>query len=123
MNYFISCIKDKYCCFSGRARRKEYWMFVLFNIIFAVVVGFIGGFLARVTGVVAFIYLTTIYNLALILPGLGVSVRRLHDTDKSGWFILLGFIPFVGAIILLVFMCLDGNPGANRFGPNPKGLG
>lgn len=123
MNYFISCIKDKYCCFSGRARRKEYWMFVLFNIIFSLVVGFIGGFLYGVTNVTAFLYLSTIYNLAMLLPGLSVGVRRLHDTDKSGWFVLLALIPIVGAIILLVFMCLDSNPGANRFGPNPKGLG
>ncbi len=123
MNYFISCIKDKYCCFSGRARRKEYWMFVLFNIIFSFVIGFISVFLANVTNVTAFLYLSTIYNLAMILPGLSVGVRRLHDTDKSGWFVLLGLIPIVGAIILLVFMCLDSNPGANRFGPNPKGLG
>ncbi len=123
MNYFISCIKDKYCCFSGRARRKEYWMFVLFNIIFSLVVGFIGGFLYGVTNVTAFLYLSTIFNLAMFLPGLSVGVRRLHDTDKSGWFVLLALIPIVGAIILLVFMCLDSNPGANRFGPNPKGLG
>ena len=123
MNYFISCIKDKYCCFSGRARRKEYWMFVLFNIIFSFVIGFISVFLANVTNVTAFLYLSTIYNLAMILPGLSVGVRRLHDTDKSGLFVLLGLIPIFGVIILLVFMCLDSNPGANRFGPNPKGLG
>ena len=123
MNYFISCIKDKYCCFSGRARRKEYWMFVLFNIIFSLVVGFIGGFLYGVTNVTAFLYLSTIFNLAMFLPGLSVGVRRLHDTDKSGLFVLLGLIPIFGVIILLVFMCLDSNPGANRFGPNPKGLG
>ena len=122
MNYYISCIKDKYCCFSGRARRKEYWMFVLFNIIAVLVVGFIGGLLAGVTGVEAFMYLSTVYNLAILLPSLGVCVRRLHDTGKSGWFILLGLIPFVGVIILLVFMCLDSNPGENKFGPNPKGL-
>ena len=123
MNYFISCIKDKYCCFSGRARRKEYWMFVLFNFIAMFAVGFASGFLARATGIAALTFIPLIYNLAIIPPSLGVTVRRLHDTDKSGWFILLGLIPFIGGIILLVFVCLDSNPGANRFGPNPKGLG
>ena len=116
MNYFISCIRDKYCCFDGRARRKEYWMFVLFNFIASFVVGFIDGFLGM-QGIIQ-----GLYGLAVFLPGLGVTVRRLHDTDRSGWTLLLLLIPLIGAIILFIFECMDGTPGENRFGPNPKEL-
>ena len=94
MNYYIDCITKKYVCFSGRARRKEYWMFVLFNFIVAFVVGFIGGFLAGATNVVAFSFLGTIYNLAVLLPSFAVLVSRLHDTGKSGWWWLIGLVPF-----------------------------
>ena len=121
MNYYIDCITKKYACFSGRARRKEYWMFVLFNFIAASVAGFIGGLLVRVTGVVAFSFLSTIYNLAVLIPGLAVCFRRLHDIGKSGWWVLIGLVPFVGWIVLLVFACLDSQPGENKYGPNPKG--
>ena len=122
MNYFIDCITKKYICFSGRARRQEYWLFLLFNLIAASLVGFIGGILAGATGVAAFAFLGTIYNLAVLLPCLAVLFRRLHDIGKSGWWWLIGFVPFVGWIILLVFCCLDSKPGENQYGPNPKGL-
>ena len=122
MNYFIDCLTKKYVCFSGRARRQEYWMFVLFNIIAAFVVGFIGGFLASVTGVDAFAFLGAIYNLAVLIPSFAVFCRRMHDTGRSGWWWLIGLIPFVGWIVLLVFCCLDSQPGENQYGPNPKGL-
>ena len=122
MNYYIDCITKKYVCFSGRARRKEYWMFALFNFIAALIVGFIGGFLAGATDVSAFAFLSPIYGLAVLLPSFGVLIRRLHDSGKSGWWWLISFVPFVGAIVLLVFLCLDSQPGENRFGPNPKGL-
>ena len=121
MNYYIDCIAKKYACFSGRARRKEYWLFALFNFIAAFIVGFIGGFLSSVTNVAAFAYLAPIYNLAVIIPGLAVSARRLHDIGKSGWWLLIGLVPFVGWIVLLVFCCLDSLPGENQYGPNPKG--
>ena len=122
MNYFIDCLTKKYACFSGRARRQEYWLFVLFNIIAAFVVGFIGGFLASVTGVDAFAFLGAIYNLAVLIPSFAVFCRRMHDTGRSGWWWLIGLIPFVGWIVLLVFCCLDSQPGDNQYGPNPKGL-
>ena len=122
MNYYIDCITKKYVCFSGRARRKEYWMFALFNFIAALIVGFIGGFLAGATDVSAFALLGTIYNLAVILPAMGVLIRRLHDIGKSGWWWLIGLVPFVGWIVILVFCCLDSQPGGNQYGPNPKGL-
>ncbi|MGW8764945.1 DUF805 domain-containing protein [Streptomyces sp. NPDC055815] len=113
MNWYLDVLK-KYAVFSGRARRKEFWMFYLFNVIAVFV-------LAIVDSVIG-IYpaLTGIYFLAVLLPYLGVTVRRLHDTGRSGWFILIGFIPLVGGIILIVFLATDGEQHQNAHGPNPK---
>ena len=122
MNYFIDCLTKKYACFSGRARRQEYWLFVLFNIIAGIIVGVISGVLVSVTNVTAFAFLGTIYNLAVLIPSFAVFCRRMHDTGRSGWWWLIGLIPFVGGIVLLVFCCLDSQPGENQYGPNPKGL-
>lgn len=113
MNYYIECWK-KYVEFSGRARRKEFWMFVLFNFI----AGCVAGAIDRVLGTMM---IGSLYSLAAILPGLAVCARRLHDTDRSGWWLLIALVPIVGIIVLLVFACLDSTPGENRFGPNPKG--
>lgn len=121
MSYFTGAIK-KYAEFSGRASRKEYWMFVLFYIIFYCVAGIVDSLAktqftvsGETVGVIA-----TIYSVALLLPFLGVTIRRLHDIDKSGWFILLGLIPLVGEIILLVFYCKAGTEGENKYGADPK---
>ena len=122
MNYFIDCLTKKYACFSGRARRQEFWLFVLFNFIAGIVVGVISGVLVSVTNVAAFAFLGTIYNLAVLIPGFAVLFRRLHDTGRSGWWWLIGFIPLIGAIVLIIFCCLDSQPGENQYGPNPKGL-
>jgi uncharacterized membrane protein YhaH (DUF805 family) len=122
MNYFIDCLTKKYACFSGRARRKEYWLFVLFNLIASIIIGVIAGVLAGATGVGAFSYLGPIYSLAVLIPGFAVLFRRLHDIGKSGWWWLIAFIPVIGVIVLLVFCCLDSQPGDNQYGPNPKGL-
>ena len=75
-----------------------------------------------VTNVTAFAFLGTIYNLAVLIPGFAVLFRRLHDTGRSGWWWLIAFIPLIGIIVLLVFCCLDSQPGENQYGPNPKGL-
>jgi uncharacterized membrane protein YhaH (DUF805 family) len=120
MNYYIDCITQKYCCFSGRARRKEYWMFVLFNVLAYLVIAIGGAVLAGVTNIRAFATLGEIYNLAVLLPGLGVLFRRLHDIGKSGWWWLIGLVPVVGGIVLIVFCCTDSQPGENQYGPNPK---
>ncbi|MBN2584135.1 MAG: DUF805 domain-containing protein [Planctomycetes bacterium] len=112
MNWYIGVLK-KYAVFDGRARRKEYWMFVLFNIIISFVLGIIDG-------LIGYPVLGLIYSLAVLLPGLGVSIRRLHDTGRSGWWILIGFVPIVGFIILLVFMVTEGTKGENAYGPDPK---
>lgn len=122
MNYFIDCLTKKYACFSGRARRQEYWLFFLFNLIASIIIGVIAGVLVRVTNVTAFAFLGTIYNLAVLIPGFAVLFRRLHDTGRSGWWWLIALIPLIGWIVLLVFCCLDSQPGDNQYGPNPKGL-
>jgi len=113
MNWYLEVLK-KYAVFGGRARRKEYWMFFLFNIIIAFVLGFVEG-LAGGPGIVGMLY-----SLAVLIPGIAVSVRRLHDTGRSGWWLLIGLVPLIGAIVLLVFMVQDSNPGENQYGANPK---
>ncbi|MCO6552162.1 MAG: DUF805 domain-containing protein [Gilliamella sp.] len=116
MNWFIDCITKNYANFNGRARRKEYWMFVLFYIILT----FITIIIDKMIG--SPLAITAILVLALFLPSLAVTVRRLHDTSKSGWWILLQFIPYIGGIIILVFCVMDSTPGSNQYGENPKGL-
>ena len=115
----------RYADFSGRSRRKEYWMFMLGYIIAGAIIGFlyamVGGMSEEPSGAaMAVLGIGVILALALIIPSLAVQVRRFHDQDKSGWFVLLGFIPYLGGIIVLVFMCLPGTVGPNRFGPDPK---
>ncbi|MFR9800039.1 DUF805 domain-containing protein [Streptomyces sp. MS06] len=112
MNWYVEVLK-KYVVFSGRARRQEFWMFALFNLI-ALVVLFI---LGMIIGSQVLYY---IYALGVFLPGLGVSFRRLHDTGRSAVWLLFVLIPFVGFIVPLVLCCLDSQPGANEYGPNPK---
>ncbi len=119
MNWYLKVLKQ-YADFSGRARRKEYWMFALFNIIFAFVLGFIDGLVGSFSPEIGIGVLGGIYSLAVLIPGLAVSVRRLHDVGKSGWMILIVLIPIIGAIWLLVLMVTDSNPGENQYGPNPK---
>jgi uncharacterized membrane protein YhaH (DUF805 family) len=113
----------RYADFSGRSRRKEYWMFALGLFILYVVVFGIGAMLGGrgADGAPSMLpsVLFLIVALALLLPSLAVQVRRFHDQDKSGWMVLLGLIPFVGGLIVLVFMCLPGTVGPNSYGPDP----
>ncbi|WP_406393638.1 DUF805 domain-containing protein [Streptomyces sp. NBC_00887] len=111
MSWYLNVLKN-YAGFSGRARRKEYWMFALFHAIFIVVLAGIG--VAIDTQIPYFIYF-----IALFIPSLAVTVRRLHDTGRSGWWVLIGCVPFVN-IALLVFTFLDSAPEANEYGANPK---
>ena len=121
MNTYLDVIKNKYAAFTGRADRKEFWLFVLFNIIAGIILGIIGGIFTAITGSTAISYiLSGLYDLFILVPSLAVMARRLHDTGKSGWFILLALIPFVGEIILIVFWAMDSQPGANAYGENPK---
>ena len=126
MEYMIMPLK-RYADFHGRSRRKEYWMFVLFQLLLMVpvvlILSLLGGLGAdgdSTFGGILLIIFGLIYLGVFMIPGIAVQVRRFHDQDKSGWLILLGFIPYVGSIILLVFMCLEGTKGTNRFGPDPK---
>ena len=116
---FVEAIQSgfrNYVNFSGRAPRSEYWFWTLFVLLLVIVTSIIDYI---ITGGSGFNPITLIVELALFLPGLAVSVRRLHDRDKSGWFLLLFLIPLVGAIILLVWYCQRGTIGPNRFGPDP----
>ncbi len=103
----------QYTDFSGRARRREYWMFVLANFIIALVLGLIDYFIGyKIFG--------SLYSLAVLIPSLAVGVRRLHDIGKSGWWYLIALIPLIGGIWLLVLFCQDSQYGANQWGENPK---
>jgi uncharacterized membrane protein YhaH (DUF805 family) len=126
MEWMIMPLK-RFAEFSGRSRRKEYWMFVLLQMLILIPVAILailmGGPVedpANPLGSTAILIVLGVYFLVFFIPGLAVQVRRFHDQDKSGWFILLGFIPYVGSLILLVFMCLEGTRGPNRFGQDPK---
>lgn len=119
MSWYLAVLK-KYAVFSGRARRKEYWMFVLFNILVSIlflVVDMVIGTFSQDLGMGL---LNGLYTLAVLLPGIGVTIRRLHDTGRSGWWILTALIPCVGPIVLLVFGLMEGNPDTNQYGPSPK---
>ena len=119
MTYYLESLQ-KYLVFSGRSRRKEYWFFVLFQIIIGLALGVTEAVLGLFPPTDQSV-LSSLWGLATFLPGLGVAIRRLHDTDRSGWWILFGFLPIIGVIVLIVFMCQDSTPGENKYGANPKG--
>ncbi len=121
MKWFVKCF-NQYADFSSRARRSEYWYFFLFNVIIAFVAGFVFGFIGGITGMMWISYLSYIYTLVALVPGIAVCVRRLHDVGKSGWWVFISLIPLAGAIWLVVLMCTDSQPGTNQWGPNPKGM-
>lgn len=112
MNWYLLALR-KYADFSGRSRRREFWMFVLVNVI-------IGAIVSLIDRAIGTYVLSTIYGLALIIPAFAVGARRLHDINRTGWWQLLPVIPIVGIIILIVWWAKDSNPGPNQYGPNPK---
>ena len=117
-----TCLQRKYADFHGRARRSEYWFFILFTAI----VGAVAGILDALFGTRSEMYSGTgpiqgVLQLALLIPTLAVGARRLHDTGRSGWWLLIGLIPLIGWIVLIVFFVQDSHPD-NQYGPNPKGL-
>ena len=113
MDWYVGVLK-KFADFSGRARRKEYWMWALFYIIGVVVLGFIDGLLGM-RGASGFGLLSGLFMLVNLVPSIAVGVRRMHDRDMSGWFILV-------PVLNLVFFCLEGTRGSNKYGPDPKGI-
>jgi uncharacterized membrane protein YhaH (DUF805 family) len=114
MNWYLEVLK-KYAVVSGRARRSEYWYFVLFNLIILII-------LTIIDYAINSAILSTIYNLAVLIPSIAVGVRRLHDTNRTGWWLLIGLIPIIGWIVLIIFMVQDSQKGENQYGPNPKGV-
>jgi uncharacterized membrane protein YhaH (DUF805 family) len=119
MSWFVEALK-KYAVFSGRSRRKEYWYFVLFVVIINIVLNIIDSLIGTYDRSAGAGLLTSIFNLAVLIPSIAVSVRRLHDIDRTGWWVLIGLVPLIGWIVLLVFHVQDSTPGTNRYGPNPK---
>ena len=109
---------SNYVNFSSRAARSEYWYWVLFNVLAQVVTEIIDN------AVIGMSVTTAIFSLAVLLPGIAVAARRLHDVDRTGWWLLLAFVPVVGLIVLLIWFCTKGTDGSNRFGPDPlRGVG
>jgi len=120
MNWYLKVLKENYANFNGRARRKEYWMFFLFNLIFAAAAMIIDNVTGLAMEKVGYGPFYGIYALATLIPGLALAVRRLHDVGKSGWFLLIALIPIIGGIWLFVLVVTDSQPGSNEYGPNPK---
>ncbi|HOC42503.1 MAG TPA: DUF805 domain-containing protein [Thermoanaerobaculales bacterium] len=119
MNWYLAVLK-KYAEFKGRARRREYWNFVLFNIIISIVLMIVDRMVGTFSAERGFGVLGGLYALAVLIPGIAVGVRRLHDTNRSGWWLLIGLIPCIGLIVLIIFTVQDSQAGDNQYGPNPK---
>ena len=129
MEWYLKVMRDNYTNFSGRARRKEYWMFTLVYVIILTgctvldnVLGTVFMMDAGPLGEISMGYgwAYTICGLIHFIPGLALAVRRLHDVGKSGWFYLIFLIPFIGVVWLLVLFCLEGKKEDNKYGSNPK---
>jgi uncharacterized membrane protein YhaH (DUF805 family) len=114
----------RYAEFSGRSQRKEYWMYALGLWIAVIVLSIIEG-IVGLSGMVGGVYgpLVTLVLLGTLIPNIAVAIRRLHDIDKSGWWLLISLVPLVGSLVLLYFFVSDGTPGPNQFGPDPKNRG
>ncbi|MDR0510164.1 MAG: DUF805 domain-containing protein [Rikenellaceae bacterium] len=123
MNWYLNVLRN-YAVFSGRTRRKEFWMFLLFNLIFSIAASIIDNVLGTTFTIFGneadFGPVYILYCIALFIPELAVNVRRLHDVGKSGWWILICFVPIIGSVWLLVLFCTEGNAGDNAYGSDPK---
>ncbi|WP_299020195.1 DUF805 domain-containing protein [uncultured Photobacterium sp.] len=119
MNWYLHVLKN-YAVFNGRARRKEYWYFFLINAIISIVLSFVDNALATPGSIEGAGLIGSIYSFAVLIPTIAVGVRRLHDTGRTGWWMLIAFIPLIGVLILIYFFVLDGNYGSNEYGANPK---
>lgn len=118
MNLALECVTRKYATFSGRARRAEFWLFSLAYIIFYLIMIGIDLGVSTFDPVSGYGFFSIVFALAMIIPYLAVSIRRLHDTDRRGWWVLIGFVPVIGGIWIFVLYCLKGTDGENRFGPD-----
>ena len=113
MEWYLKVVRDNYANFNGRESRQEYWMFFLFNMIFAIV-------MIGIDIILGLGFLNVIYSLVVMIPGMAVNIRRLHDIGKSGWMVLIVLIPCIGAFWLLYLMVQDSSPLDNEYGPSPK---
>ena len=111
-----SVIVERYADFQGRASRSEFWWFVLFYLLLSVVIGLVAAISESLGGL-----LNLVVTIGLLVPAIAVQVRRLHDTDRTGWWVLIGLVPLVGTVVLIVFYVQRGTAGDNRFGPDPLG--
>jgi uncharacterized membrane protein YhaH (DUF805 family) len=118
VNYYFSAFR-KYAVFKGRATRSEYWYFTLFNILAVLGFGLIDQLMGTFNFDAGYGPLSAIYTLAMILPGLGVSIRRLHDTGRSGWWFVITIIPIIGLLVFLFFALQDSDPNPNDYGESP----
>lgn len=121
MSWFLLAFRN-YATFSGRSRRKEYWFYLLIYFLIFVALSFFDGAAGLFDFEAGIGLMSGIFSVAALLPSLAVTVRRLHDIDRSGWWILISLIPLLGVLVLMVMLVKDGVPGDNRFGPNPKGV-
>jgi uncharacterized membrane protein YhaH (DUF805 family) len=122
MKWFLDVLKNRYATFDGRARRSEYWYFVLFYVLILVGLTFVDSLIGTLNEEAGIGVLGVLFALGTMVPGLAVTVRRLHDINRSGWWVLIGLIPLIGDLVLIVFAVQDSQPGANKYGPNPKGV-
>ena len=122
MEWYLKVMRDNYSNFSGRARRKEYWMFTLFFLLFSIAATILTTALSKVgeTAAMIAVIFFVVWCFAHIVPSLAVTVRRLHDTGKSGWLYLLTMIPYIGGLIIFIFTVIEGDKGDNKYGPDPK---
>ncbi len=120
MNYFLDAITHKYTDFSGRARRAEYWMFTLIYSIIRIVLVIISLMIENETAYLVIRMIDAIFSLAIIIPTISITVRRLHDIGKSGYWYFISFITLIGGIWMLILLVTDSDYGTNEWGPNPK---
>ena len=129
MEWYLKVVRDNYANFNGRASRQEYWMFILFNIVFGIVCMVADNILGTVFTIgegayamsMGYGWIYIIYTLAIIIPSIAVGIRRLHDVGKSGWLLLLFLIPIIGPIYMLILFCKVSDVGDNSYGPSPNG--
>lgn len=119
MNWYLLALKNAFD-FNGRARRKEYWMFFLFNFIFSIVAASLDNMFGLTKEGSPIGLLSSLYSLVVLIPGLSLAIRRLHDVNKSGWFLLVAFIPLVGGILLIINFVKEGDRAQNQYGLDPK---
>jgi uncharacterized membrane protein YhaH (DUF805 family) len=110
VGYWKRVVLERYAQFTGRSGRAEFWWYFLA----ALIIGIVFNVLIAIASAFWIIYV--IYGLAVLIPGIAVGIRRLHDTDKTGWWLLIGLVPFVGIIVLIVFWATEGTPGPNKYG-------